>query len=102
MAASHGPEPEALSVLDRLGIAEDPLVGADPVSFLRSLVAAGAAPAKNPAATGAANVRLALGIAAALRASTDRAVGGHSPGPISATHGDHRFDDPAFTDNPFY
>jgi polyhydroxyalkanoate synthase subunit PhaC len=102
MAASHGPEPESLSVLDRLGIAEDPLVGADPVSFLRSLAAAGAALAKNPAATGAANVRLALGIAAALRASTDRAVGGHSPGPISATRGDHRFDDPAFTDNPFY
>ena len=29
------------SVLDRLGVAEDPLVGADPVSFLRSLAAAG-------------------------------------------------------------
>ena len=46
------------AVLDRLGIAEDPLVGADPVSFLRSLAAAGAALAKNPMGTAAANARL--------------------------------------------
>jgi polyhydroxyalkanoate synthase len=102
MTATLDPKPESLSILDRLGIAEDPMVGADPVSFLRSLVAAGAALVKNPAAAAAVNLRLAMGTAAALRATTERSVGRHSPGPISPTVGDRRFDDPAFTDNPLY
>ena len=102
MTATLDPKSEAPSILDRLGIAEDPLVGADPVSFMRSLVAAGAALVKNPAATAAANVRLAMGTAAALRATTERTFGRHTPGPISPTVGDRRFDDPAFTDNPLY
>jgi hypothetical protein len=46
------------SVLDRLGIAEDPLIGADPVAFLRSLVAAGGGLVKHPSGTAAANGRL--------------------------------------------
>jgi polyhydroxyalkanoate synthase len=102
MTATLDPKPEALSILDRLGIAEDPMVGADPVSFMRSLVAAGAALVKNPAAAAAVNVRLAMGTAAALRATTERSVGRNAPGPISPTVGDRRFDDPAFTDNPLY
>ena len=53
--------PSKLAVLDRLGVAEDPLVGADPVSFLRSLGAAAVGTAKHPTQTVAANVRMLLG-----------------------------------------
>jgi len=44
------PSPESVgrAILERLGVAEDPMTGADPVSFLRSLGAAGVALVKNP------------------------------------------------------
>ena len=90
------------SVLDRLGVAEDPLVSADPVALLRSLAAAGGSLAKNPAGTAAAGGRLAIGLAAAVRAAGARAVGIDEPGPMSPARSDKRFNDPAFTDNPAY
>src|SRR5664280_686786 len=90
------------SVLDRLGVAEDPLVGADPVAFLRSLVAAGGALAKNPARTAAASGRLAIGLAAAMRAAGARAMGVDEAGPVTPAPSDKRFVDPAFADNPLY
>src|SRR3954454_2070670 len=90
------------AVLDRLGVAEDPLVGADPVAFLRSLTSAGLALAKNPRATGAANARLMLGLASAVRAAGGRAVGLKTEGPVSPAKGDKRFTDLAFAENPFY
>jgi len=102
MTPATDPESAARSVLDRLGIAEDPLVGADPVSFLRSLAAAGVGLVKNPAGVAAANTRLAIGVAAAVRATAQRAIGGATSGPVSAAAGDKRFADPAFADNPLY
>src|SRR5674476_807319 len=60
------------SVLDRLGVAEDPMVGADPVALLRSLAAAGGALVKTPAATAAASGRPPIGRAAATRAAAAR------------------------------
>jgi polyhydroxyalkanoate synthase len=101
-SAVSGFESVSRSVLDRLGIAEDPLVGADPVAFLRSLVSAGGALAKNPAGTAAASGRLAIGLAAAVRAAGARAVGIDESGPVSAAPSDKRFRDPAFVDNPLY
>jgi len=92
-------------ILQRLGIAEDPLVGVDPVSFLRSLAAAGIALVKDPGAAAgiaAANARLAIGSAAAVRASAGRAVGSETAGPVSPAAGDKRFADPAYADNPLY
>jgi len=76
------------SVLDRLGVAEDPLVGADPVAFLRSLAAAGGALAKNPAGMAAASGRLAIGLAAAVRAAGACAVGVEASGPVSPAPSD--------------
>jgi polyhydroxyalkanoate synthase len=96
-AESAGP-----SVLDRLGVAEDPLVGADPVSFLRSLAAAATGVAKNPAGAAAANARLLIGLAAAVRATAGRAVGRDSAGPLSPAKGDKRFADRAYAENPLY
>jgi polyhydroxyalkanoate synthase len=100
--AVNSSETTGRSILDRLGVAEDPLIGADPVSFLRSLVAAGGSLAKNPAATAAASGRLAIGWAAAVRAASSRAVGGNDSGPVSPAPSDKRFRDPAFEDNPLY
>ena len=37
MTATSDTRTSGVAVLDRLGVVEDPLVGADPVSFLRSL-----------------------------------------------------------------
>ncbi len=78
-----------------------PMVDSEPDSFLRSLVAAGVALAKNPLGALAANVRLSIGLSAALRAASVRALGGEMAGPVSVT-GDKRFSDPAYTDNPLY
>jgi polyhydroxyalkanoate synthase subunit PhaC len=102
MKPAHVPESTESAVLDRLGVVEDPLIGADPVSFMRSLTAAIAALVKNPAGAAAANTRLAIGLAAAVRAAAERAVGAETAGPMSPSTGDRRFDDPAFADNPLY
>jgi polyhydroxyalkanoate synthase len=102
MMKEDSPESAERSVLDRLGIAENPMTGADPVSFLRSLTAAGTALAKNPAGVAAANARLAIGLAAAVRATAGRALGAETSGPMSPTTGDKRFADPAYADNPMY
>ncbi|MDQ1536200.1 MAG: hypothetical protein QOE58_593, partial [Actinomycetota bacterium] len=101
-SAVHSVETAGRSVLDRLGVAEDPLIGADPVAFLRALVAAGGSLAKNPSGTAAAGGRMAIGMAAAMRAAGSRAVGGGESGPVSPAPSDKRFVDPAFTDNPLY
>ncbi|HEY5032541.1 MAG TPA: alpha/beta fold hydrolase [Actinomycetes bacterium] len=99
MSSAQSSQSAARSLLDRLGVAEDPMTGADPVSFLRSLGSAGTALAKNPAAVAGANTRMALGLAAAVWAAAGRVVGAQTPGPMS---GDKRFADPAFIDNPMY
>jgi len=98
------PSPESVgrAILERLGVAEDPMTGADPVSFLRSLGAAGVALVKNPSGTVAANSRMAIGLAAAVRAAAGRAVGSDVSGPVAPAAGDKRFRDPAYEDNPLY
>lgn len=98
--AADGPRPAA--ILDRLGVIEDPLVGADPVSFLRSLAAVAPALTKHPRATAAANGRMVMGLAAAARAAAGRGVGRDSVGPVAPIKGDRRFDDPAYVENPLY
>jgi polyhydroxyalkanoate synthase subunit PhaC len=101
MKTAAEPASAARAVLDRLGIAEDPLIDADPMSFLRALASAGVGLAKNPAGVVAANTRLAIGLAAAVRATAARAVGGQTSGPVNPA-GDKRFADPAYADNPAY
>lgn len=102
MSAPDKTQPGGRSVLDRLGVVEDPLVGADPVSFLRSLAAATPALAKKPRAVAAANLRLAVGMAEAARAAAGRAVGRDLPGPVAPLKGDKRFTDLAYAENPLY
>ena len=102
MNPTASPASAGRAVLDALGVAEDPMVGADPVSFLRSLASAGAALVKNPTGTAAANGRMAIGLAAAVRAAAGRAVGSDVAGPVAPAVGDKRFIDPAYVDNPLY
>src|SRR5680860_223231 len=105
MKPESRPESAGQSILERLGIAEDPLVAIDPVSFLRSLASAGIALVKDPGAAAgvaAANARLAIGSAAAVRASAGRAIGSETAGPVSPAAGDKRFADPAYAENPLY
>jgi polyhydroxyalkanoate synthase subunit PhaC len=102
MKPAQGSQSAARAVLDSLGVAEEPMAGADPVSFLRSLGAVGAALVKNPTAAAAANARLMIGSAAALRATAGRMVGEHAAGPASPVNGDKRFNDPAYAENPLY
>jgi polyhydroxyalkanoate synthase subunit PhaC len=97
-------EPSVLSkaLSDLLGIAEDPGASSDPVSFGRALAASGQAMAKNPMGVAAANVRLLMGSAAAARAATARAFGLEAAAPAAPAKGDKRFDDPAYSENPFF
>jgi polyhydroxyalkanoate synthase subunit PhaC len=89
-------------LLAMLGIAEDPMGAADPVSFLRSLAATGPALLRNPAGVGAANARLAVGWAAAAAATIARTLGLDASGPLSPAVGDKRFRDAAYDNNPWY
>lgn len=98
-SSTRSPGPAAL---DRLGVVEDPLVGADPVSFLRSLAAAAPALARNPKGAIAANARMVIGLAAAVRATAERTVGLETAGPVSPLKGDKRFNDLAYAENPAY
>ena len=102
MKPASSPRAPGLAALDRLGVVEDPLIGADPVSFLRSLAAAAPALAKNPRGAIAANARMVVGLAAAVRAAAGRAVGLETAGPVSPAKGDKRFNDLAYAENPVY
>src|SRR5471032_1482475 len=89
-------------LLEMLGVAEDPMGAADPVSFLRSLAAMGPALLRNPAGVAAANARLAVGWASAAAATIARTFGVDASGPLSPPVGDKRFRDSAYDNNPFY
>jgi polyhydroxyalkanoate synthase subunit PhaC len=89
-------------LLEMLGVAEDPMGAADPVSFLRSLAATGPALLRNPAGVAAANARLAVGWASAAAATIARTFGVDASGPVSPEAGDKRFRDPAYDNNPLY
>ena len=89
------------SLHDLLGIAEDPLVAADPVSFLRSLGGAALATTRNPGAVMNAGMRFAVGAASALQGAAGRLLGpkgGASAAPVK----DKRFADEAFANHPFF
>src|ERR1700757_3587744 len=103
MKSSDTPErSSSRPVLDLIGIAENFTFEVDPAALLRELMVTASMTLKNPAGIIAANARLLWGSAAAFRAAGERALGYDSPGPIATAHGDKRFSDPAYRENPAY
>jgi polyhydroxyalkanoate synthase len=101
-SSSDSTERRESPLLEMLGVAEDPMGAADPVSFLRSLAATGPALLRNPAGVAAANARLAVGLASAAAATIARTFGVDASGPVSPEAGDKRFRDAAYDSNPLY
>jgi polyhydroxyalkanoate synthase len=81
---------------------QDLVTKKDPVSFMSSLGEVGIALAKRPADVAAANVRLMLGMGAALKATAQCALGMTPTAPVSVPAGDKRFADRAFSENPLF
>ena len=81
---------------------ENLLARRDPISFLSSLGEAGAALMKKPGEVAAANVRLMVGMGAALRETTKCALGVATSAPLSPATSDKRFVDRAYAENPFF
>jgi poly[(R)-3-hydroxyalkanoate] polymerase subunit PhaC len=75
---------------------------ADPVSFLGSLKSAQTALMGKPSEVAAANVRLAIGLDAAVKATLERSNGVVGSAPISPSKGDSRFADAAFEQSPLF
>jgi polyhydroxyalkanoate synthase len=90
------------AILDLLGIAEDPLGTADPISLMRALGAATAGTLRHPARTSAAYARWLVGSAGATGAAFARAVGKGSATQPALGTSDRRFADRAFEENPIY
>jgi len=73
---------------------------ADPVSMMGSLKSAQAALLAKPSEVAAANLRLAIGLDAAVKATMARAEGTPGSVPIAPSSGDSRFADAAFEQSP--
>lgn len=99
-ATGNGSASMPQSLHDLLGIAEDPLVAADPVSFLRSLGTAALATTRNPSAVANAGMRFAAGTAGALQGAASRLLG--SKGEAKPAVKDKRFADEAFANHPYF
>ncbi|MDG5486961.1 PHA/PHB synthase family protein [Mycolicibacterium gadium] len=105
MPTSSSPErSSSIPLLDELvGVSEKFTFKGDPASLMRDLLVTGAMTLRSPTGVIAANARLLLGTAAALKAAAERAVGSSSSGgPIAVPPRDKRFSDPAFQENPAY
>jgi polyhydroxyalkanoate synthase len=81
---------------------QDLVAKKDPVSFMGSLGEVGISLAKKPAEVAAANVRLMLGMGAAVKATAQCALGMTPTAPVSPPTGDKRFADRAFSENPLF
>ena len=75
---------------------------ADPVSFMGALKSAQTALLAKPSDVAAANVRLAIGLDAAVKATMARAGGTTGAAPIAPSSGDARFADAAFEQSPLF
>jgi polyhydroxyalkanoate synthase len=75
---------------------------ADPVSFMGSLKSAQSALLAKPSDVAAANVRFAIGLDAAVKATLARADGVPGSAPMAPSSGDSRFADAAFEESPLF
>jgi polyhydroxyalkanoate synthase subunit PhaC len=78
------------------------LVDLDPALFGRALARAAAGAMGRPAAVAAAGINCAVDLTRATLATTSRALGQPTPGPLPPEGADRRFADPAWEDNPAF
>jgi polyhydroxyalkanoate synthase len=78
------------------------LVDLDPALFGRALARAAAGAMRRPAAVAAAGINCAVDLTRATLATTSRALGQPTPGPLPPEGADRRFADPAWEDNPAF
>jgi polyhydroxyalkanoate synthase len=101
--AAAGHAEDALgALLERVGVAEEPVDIVTPALFGRNLMKAALGALRHPTALAGATAKLAVGSMAATSAALTRAVGGEADGPVAPARGDRRFDDPAWRENPMY
>jgi polyhydroxyalkanoate synthase len=75
---------------------------ADPVSFMGSLQSTQTSLLAKPSDVAAANLRLTIGLDAAVKATLARAAGTAGSAPIAPSSGDSRFSDAAFEQSPLF
>src|SRR5262245_37024434 len=99
----YTPTQDALgALLERVGVAEEPVDIVTPALFGRNLMKAAGGAMRHPFALAGVTAKLAAGTMTATTAALSRAVGGGVPGPVAPARGDRRFDDAAWRDNPVY
>lgn len=101
------PPGDLISFVQQLHVAQQKFIDemtseADPVSFLGSLKSAQRALLSKPSEVAAANVRLAIGLDAAVKATLERSGGTLGAAPIAPSSGDSRFADAAFAQSPLF
>lgn len=90
------------ALLDRSGVAEQPIDIVTPALFAGSMAKAARAAARRPGAVAGAAARLTAGSLSATAAAAGRIVGMDLPTPLAPAKQDRRFDDPAWQDNAAY
>jgi polyhydroxyalkanoate synthase len=102
MTSAKSTESARTPLSSLLGVAESLPSSVDPAALGSDLAKAAVATLKDPGAVLAANGRLMLGSAAAIRAAMGLAIGRQSNGPIAINGKDKRFSDTAYGENPLY
>jgi polyhydroxyalkanoate synthase len=90
------------ALLERVGVAEEPVDIVTPALFGRNLLKAAGGALRHPVALAGVTAKLAAGTLNATTAAMSRAVGGDANGPVAPARLDRRFDDPAWRENPLY
>jgi polyhydroxyalkanoate synthase len=90
------------TLLERTGIAEEPVDIVTPTLFARTILKAGFASMLRPVEVAGASTRLVLGTMSASTAAMARVFGIDAPGPVEPERGDRRFDDPTWKENAAY
>jgi polyhydroxyalkanoate synthase len=90
------------ALLERVGVAEEPVDIVTPALFGRNLLKAAGGALRHPIALAGVTAKLAAGTVTATTAAMSRAVGSGVDGPVGPERSDRRFDDPAWRDNPYF
>jgi polyhydroxyalkanoate synthase len=101
--AAAGHAEDALgALLERVGVAEEPIDLVTPALFARTLMKAATGALRHPVGLAGATAKFAVGAMTATTAAMSRVSGSDVPGPVAPGRSDRRFDDTAWRENPLY